>query len=110
MFVHFIKDKQTSDFLFKGQEDSYAYFKNSLTEIEVLKCSVEIGITYINQKASQIDKTNIMEISISVQCSFFEDHLPRDFLSQFKLSESDSNTIGQMFIWYVFDNFPLRKA
>ena len=31
----------------------------SLTEIQVLKCSVEIGITYINQK----DKTDIWEIS-----------------------------------------------
>ena len=28
MFMYSIKDKQTIDFLFKGQEDSYAYFKN----------------------------------------------------------------------------------
>ena len=53
-----------------------------------------------------------MDSSASVQCSFFEDHLLRDFLSQFKFSGSDSNMTEdkQMFIWYVFDNFPLRKG
>ena len=31
MFMHFIRlDKQTIDFLFKGQEDSYAYFNPNL--------------------------------------------------------------------------------
>ena len=28
MFMYFIKDKQTIDFLFKGEEDSYACLKN----------------------------------------------------------------------------------
>ena len=52
-----------------------------------------------------------MDSSISVQRSFFEDHLPSDFLSQFKFSGSDSNMMEdkQMFIWYVFDNFPRAK-
>ena len=31
MFMYFIRlDKQTIDFLFKGQEDSYAYFNPNL--------------------------------------------------------------------------------
>ena len=30
-----------------------------------------------------------MESSISVQFSFFEDHLPRDFVSRFEFSGSD---------------------
>ena len=30
-----------------------------------------------------------MDSSISVQCSFLEDHLPRDFPSQFEFSRSD---------------------
>ena len=53
-----------------------------------------------------------MDSSISVQCSFFEDHLPRDFLSQFEFNGSDSNMMEdkQMFILYVFDNFPLRTG
>ena len=28
MLMYFIKDRKTIDFLFKGEEDSYAYFKN----------------------------------------------------------------------------------
>ena len=46
-----------------------------------------------------------MDSSISVQCSFFEDHLPRDFSRQFEFSGSDSNMIEdkQIFIciWYL---------
>ena len=44
-----------------------------------------------------------MDSSISVQCSFFEDQLPRDFLSQFEFSGSDSNMMEnkQIFIRYV---------
>ena len=40
-----------------------------------------------------------------MQCSFFEDQLPRDFLSQFEFSGSDSNMMEnkQIFIRYVFD-------
>ena len=32
----------------------------------------------------------LMDSSICLQCSFLEDHLPRDFLSQFEFSVSDS--------------------
>ena len=48
-----------------------------------------------------------MDSSISVQFSFFEDHLPRDFLSQFEFSGSDSNLMEdkQIFIRYVFVDF-----
>ena len=48
-----------------------------------------------------------MDRSISVQLSFFENHLPRDFLSQFEFSGSDSNMIEDkhIFIWYVFVDF-----
>ena len=53
----------------------------------------------------------LMDSSIFVECSFLEDHLPRDFLNQFEFSGSDSDMMEdkQIFIWYVYDNFPLRK-
>ena len=100
-------DERSINFLFIGQEDSYAYLKNLLTEVQSLDlCSVEIGITYTNQK----DKIDIWKISearmkvftkkavqfpmysnISVQCTFFEGHFPSDPLSQFEFSGSGSN-------------------
>ena len=57
--MYFIKDKQTVDFLVQRSRGFLCLFKKSLPEIQVLKCSGEIGITYINQK----DKTNFWEIS-----------------------------------------------
>ena len=52
----------------------------SLTEIQVLKCSVEIGITYTNQKnktdiweTSEVRiKVDLMDSNIFVQCSFLK--------------------------------------
>ena len=51
-----------------------------------------------------------MDSSIAMKCISFEDPLPRDFLSQFEFSGSDSNMMEnkEIFIWYVFENFPLR--
>ena len=49
-----------------------------------------------------------MDSSISVQCSFFKDHLSRDFLSQFEFRHDGGQT--NFYIWYLFDNFPLRKG
>ena len=48
-----------------------------------------------------------MDSSISVQFSLFEDHLPRDFLSQFEFSGSDPNMMEDkhIFIQYVFVDF-----
>ena len=69
--------------------------------VQVLNlCSVEIGSTYTNQKARGNFRSQdkgfyqkadqfLMKSSISVQCSFFEDHLPRDFPSQCEFSGSD---------------------
>ena len=55
-----------------------------------------------------------MDSSVSVQRSFFEDHLPRDFPNQSEFSGSDSNMMEDnnflYGMYYVFDNFPLRKG
>ena len=79
----------------------------SLAEVQVLKCLVEIlhiltrRIRLTSWKSknsgqrfspeSYTCKQFLMDSSISMQCIFFEDPLPTDFLSQFEFSGSDSN-------------------